>query len=324
MKALQVNSVHYRYIERSFKEWLETLGYAETTVYNMPNHIRGLLHWLEQKGKTQVNEITAEQIRQYYHTHLKNRCNFRKGGALSAAHLNKNLQALYMLCNYLRQSGRLIMEPLNISWEEKDQETIQVLMEEEIKQLYEVCDKHPISAPTKPQWFYPALALRDKAMLTVYYGCGLRRNEGLHLDIQDVLFDKHLLYVKKGKGYKERFVPISKAGLIHMERYIYDSRPLFLHDEKEDALFISEWGKPIKGQTMLVRLHTLLKRTDNSELIEKEITLHTLRHSIATHLLANGMQLEKIQEFLGHSSLESTQIYTHLLKANGYEYEDAY
>ena len=75
---------------------------------------------------------------------------------------------------------------------------------------------------------------------------------------------------------------------------------------------------------MLVRLHTLLKRTDNSELIEKEITLHTLRHSIATHLLANGMQLEKIQEFLGHSSLESTQIYTHLLKANGYEYEDAY
>lgn len=323
MKGLQINSVHYRYIERSFKDWLETLGYAETTVYNMPNHIRGLLHWLEQEGKTQVNEITTDQIRRYYYNHLKNRSHARIGGALSAAHLNKHLQALYGFCKYLRQSGRLILEPLNISWEEKEQEIIQVLTEEEIKQLYEVCEKHPVSTSRKPQWFYPALALRDRAMLTIYYGCGLRRNEGLHLDIQDVLFEKQLLYVKKGKGYKERFVPISKAGLIHLEKYIYDSRPLFLHDEKQDALFISERGKPITGQSMLIRLNMLLKRTENKELIEKEITLHTLRHSIATHLLANGMDLEKIQEFLGHSSLESTQIYTHLLKENGYEYEDA-
>jgi integrase/recombinase XerD len=323
MKSLKVNSLHYQYIERSFKEWLDTLGYADTTVYNIPIHIRALLNWLEQNGKTEVKEITTDLIRQYYYNHLKNRSNARKSGALSAAHLNKNLQALYLFRTYLYKSGRLVMEPLNIPCEEKDQEIIQVLTEEEIKQLYEVCDKHPVSTPRKPQWFFPALALRDKAMLTVYYGCGLRRNEGLHLDIQDILFEKQLLYVKKGKGYKERFVPISKAGISHLEKYIYDSRPLFLRDEKEQALFIRERGKPITGQSMLVRLHTLLKRTDNNEIIEKEISLHTLRHSIATHLLANGMDLEKIKDFLGHSSLESTQIYTHLLKQNGYEYEDA-
>jgi integrase/recombinase XerD len=99
---------------------------------------------------------------------------------------------------------------------------------------------------------------------------------------------------------------------------------LFLKDEKEDALFISERCTPMTGQAMLVRLHTLIKRTENTILIEKETGLHTLRHSIATHLLANGMKLEQIKDFLGHSSLESTQIYTHLLKENGYADEYAY
>lgn len=70
----------------------------------------------------------------------------------------------------------------------------------------------------------------------------------------------------------------------------------------------------MQGQMMLLRLNQLVSRTENTELQEKEIGLHTLRHSIATHLLANGMQLERIKDFLGHGSLASTQIYTHLLE----------
>jgi len=322
MKGLPVKSPAYRYIEKSFKEWLDVLGYCEQSVYGMPNHLRGLLHWLEQNGKTHLNDITAQLIREYYHTHLKNRTNQRRGGALADSHLNKHIQSLSKFCDYLRQSGRLIIAPLNIRTEKVSMEKVAVLSEEEVKQLYKACELHPDFNDRKPTWFFPAMCLRDKAMLAVYYGCGLRRNEGLQLDLSDILWDKQLLYVRKGKNNKERFVPISKAGIKHLENFVYDSRPLFLRDDKEEALFISERGKRIQGISLLLRLNLLIERTENPELQEKEAGLHTLRHSIATHLLANGMKLEKIKDFLGHSSLESTQIYTHLLKENGYEYEN--
>lgn len=314
MKRLPLSSPHYQYIEKSFKEWLDILGYAGQTVYSMPNYIRGLLHYLEQKGKTQIADITRDSIKEYYYNHLKNRTNYKYGGALSSSHLNKHLQALYKFCDYLRQSGRLIIPTLNIRWEERTREIPAVLTEEEIKQLYKACDLYPAEKGRKPVWFYPAMALRDKAMLAVYYGCGLRRNEGLHIDLNDILFDKQLLYVKKGKNYKERFVPISKAGIKHLENYLYDARPYLTRSEKEEAFFINERGKRMQGQMMLLRLDQLVTRTENTTLQEKEIGLHTLRHSIATHLLTNGMKLEKIKDFLGHDSLESTQIYTHLIE----------
>lgn len=314
MKRLPISSPHYRYIEKSFKQWLDILGYAEQTVYSMPNYIRGFLHYMEQQGKTQVPDITPELIKAYYHTELKHRPNMLyHSGGLSNAHLNKHLQALYKFSDYLRQTGRLVMAPLNIRWEERIKEPPAVLSQQEIKQLYQACQEYPQDRGRKPVWFYPAMALRDTAMLTVYYGCGLRRNEGLHLDIGDILFDKGLVYVRKGKNYKERFVPLSKGGIKHLETYIYDSRPLLLKNEKREALFINERGKRMQGQMMLLRLNQLVTRTENTVLQEKEPGLHTLRHSIATHLLSGGMKLERIKDFLGHDSLESTQIYTHLM-----------
>lgn len=314
MRKLPLSSPHYQYIEKSFKEWLDVLGYASQTVYSMPLCIRELLNHLEQKGKTQITEITKDNIKEYYYKHLKNRPNYRFGGALSSNHLNKHLQALYKFCDYLRQSGRLIIPDLGIRWEERTRDVPAVLTEEEIKQLYKACDLYPTDRGRKPEWFYPAMALRDKAMLTVYYGCGLRRNEGVHLELNDILWDKQLLYVRKGKNYKERFVPISNSGIKHLENYLYEARPHLIKHDKAEHFFINERAKPMKGDMMLLRLNQLLTRTENQVLQDKEPGLHTLRHSIATHLLGNGMKLEKIKTFLGHDSLESTQIYTHLIE----------
>ena len=314
MKKLTITSPHYEYIERSFKEWLDVLGYSQQTVYNLPLSVRGLLHYIEQKGKTQIADITKEEIKDYYYHHLKNRSNQKKGGALGSGHLNKNLQALYKFCDYLRQSGRLVLAPLQIKCEENNKETPAVLTEQEIRELYKACDIYPSNTTSKPAWFYPAMALRDKAMLTVYYGCGLRRSEALYLEIGDIFFEKQILCVRKGKNNKERFVPISKSGIKHLENYLYDARPYLIKAKKDETFFISERAKKMQGQMMYVRLLQLVTRTENAALQEKKIALHTLRHSIATHLLANGMKLEKIKDFLGHSSLESTQIYTHLLE----------
>jgi integrase/recombinase XerD len=149
-------------------------------------------------------------------------------------------------------------------------------------------------------------------MLAIFYGCGLRRNEGVNVDVGDVNFDRSMLHVRKGKNYKERLVPISKTSLKYLQEYVYDHRPEILQGNKSEALFISMKLNRMNGQTMLLRLKYLQYQTEDPDLIEKEIGLHTLRHSIATHLLKAGMPLESISRFLGHSSLESTQIYTHL------------
>jgi integrase/recombinase XerD len=182
------------------------------------------------------------------------------------------------------------------------------LTQEEIKELYKVTYGYNENTNLEP------INARDRAMLTVFYGCGLRRNEGYHLDVSDINFDRQILHVRKGKAYKERFVPFNKTNSDYLQEYVYDARPQLIKSGKEEALFISQRGKRMGGQTMALRLKTLQQRSDDLGLQQKDVRLHVLRHSIATHLLQNGMSLENIGRFLGHSSLESTQIYTHLLE----------
>jgi len=313
MKKLLLKNENFQYIEKSFREWLDILGYAESTVYNLPNHIRELLYYLEQNNINSITQLDNQIIKDHYNN-VKLRSNDRKGGALSNGSLNKHLQALYKFTDYLRQSGRMLLPKLNIDWETDDTKHIETLTINEIQQLYKATRLYPKNIKhTKPQYFFEAIALRDCAMLTIFYGCGLRRNEGYHLTIDDINFDKQILHVRKGKANKERLVPINKANLKYLQNYVYDGRTLLLKDKRESAFFINERGNRLTAQSMSIRLKILQQRTEDITLQEKNVRLHVLRHSIATHLLANGMPLENISRFLGHNSLESTQVYTHLI-----------
>ncbi len=307
MKQLPIQSESFQYIEKSFKEWLDILGYAPSTVYQLPIHVREFFHYLETKGIVHITQITTPIIKTYYKA-LKQRSNQRQGGGLSNGYLNKHLQALYKFMEYLRQSGRMELAYLNLSREEKNSKTIHPLTIEEIQELYNTTDKH--AGDTKNE----ALAARDKAMLTIFYGCGLRRNEGFYMDLSDINFDTKVLHVRKGKNYKERFVPFNKRSSQILQEYVYDYRPYFQKSKGVESLFISMRGKRMGGQSLAIRLKLLQQRSDDIVLNQKDINLHLLRHSIATHLLGAGMSLEKIANFLGHSSLESTQVYTHLIE----------
>jgi site-specific recombinase XerD len=153
------------------------------------------------------------------------------------------------------------------------------------------------------------LGIRDRAMLAVYYGCGLRLNEGIHLHTGDIIHDKKLLHVRKGKHYKERYVPIAEKNYEELKLYIDYARLQLLQQIKTEALFIDvNKGRAMHKQSLYLRIKRLVKIAK----IKKKVGAHTLRHSIATHLLQSGMKLERIKDFLGHDHLDSTQIYTHL------------
>ncbi|OWP73939.1 tyrosine-type recombinase/integrase, partial [Flavobacterium oreochromis] len=176
---------------------------------------------------------------------------------------------------------------------------------EEIKQLFKA---------TEYSNEQERIRKRDKVILVLLYSCGLRRNEVINLKIKDILFDKERIYVRKGKNYKERYVPINDYNLKIIEEYIYDFRPTFYNYKQTEYLLINYRGTQLLGQTLCNRLTAIALTTENRQLITKKITPHILRHSIATHLLEKGANIETISQFLGHSSLESTQIYTHLLE----------
>jgi site-specific recombinase XerD len=219
----------------------------------------------------------------------------RSGRPLSTGHLNKQIQALLLFSRYLRETGKY-PTGFDLQRLEEQRPLPAYLTKSEIQQLYEVTADN-------------VLGMRDRAMLAVYYGCGLRLNEGVHLEGKDVNRDKQILHVRKGKHYKERLVPMSAKTAAMIMLYIDVGRPQLLQQHPTERLFIdANKGRPMQGQSLYVRIKALARKAG----IKKKVGTHTLRHSIATHLLQSGMRLEQIQQFLGHSSMDSTQRYTHL------------
>lgn len=317
MKSLTLQNTSFRYLEKSFKEWLDILGYAESTVYGLPLHVRELLHYLEKEGIKNIQQLKPQHIKEHY-SKLSQRANNRRNGALSQNHLNKHIQAIRKFCDYLRQVGRYEIPDIPLRNEKANSSEPTFLSQEEIQEIFKATEtEYPKSNNRFPD-FVEAIKSRDRAMLAIFYGCGARRNEGVNLNVEDINWDRSILHIKKGKRYKERLVPIGKQALNHLQEWVYDYRPLWIKSKKIDALFISERGTRVSGQSLFLRLKIIQSLSKDEHLKQKEIGLHSLRHSIATHLLQNGMKLESISRFLGHGSLEPTQIYTHLAETNEY------
>ena len=304
MKKLKLQNQSYRIFVANYKEWLDILGYAESTVYYLPNHLQEFFYYLEQNYIKNINHITPKTVKDYYN-YLQQRVNERRNGGLSKSYLNKHQQALKKFKKYLQNHNHKGFNLHLKSEKQPTEEKLNILTQSEIKELFRA---------TNQSHYSQRMQLRDKAMLVVLYSCGLRRNEAVHLDTSDVYFDKERIFVRKGKNYKERFVPINRKNAEILEDYIFEARPQFKDANINDALFINQQGTRLRGMTFANRLKVIVASTNNKNIIDKKITLHTLRHSIATHLLQHEVKLESIKNFLGHSSLESTQIYTHLLK----------
>jgi integrase/recombinase XerD len=299
-----IKNESYLEIVKDFDNWLDILGYSESTIKSLPSHLREFFHYLEKQNINTINHITTQIIKDYYN-HLKTRDNQAREGGLSKAYLNKHLQALFKFNDYLKEHNHKSIN-IHLKREEQNQrDSLQILTQDEIKQLFKA---------TEFSNEQERIRKRDQVILVLLYSCGLRRTEAISLEIKDILFDKERIYVRKGKNYKERYVPINQYNIKLIEEYIYDYRPRFKDYKNTEYLLINYRGTPLQGQSLCNRLTKIVEATQNKTIIQKQITPHILRHSIATHLLEKGANIETISQFLGHSSLESTQIYTHLLE----------
>lgn len=147
--------------------------------------------------------------------------------------------------------------------------------------------------------------IRDRAILEVLYGCGLRVSEASGLRIQDLYLDEGFITVI-GKGDKQRLVPIGERAVDAVNNYL-NVRPM-PQPEFNDFVFLNRFGKSLSR----VSIFTMIKRQAVMAGVDKEISPHTFRHSFATHLIENGADLRVVQEMLGHESILTTEIYTHI------------
>jgi integrase/recombinase XerD len=289
-----LHSDEHKLLRQGFAEWLGVLGYAPTSVVMLPRHLAEFLHYQELTGKYSVAQLSAGDATTFIE-HQQTSIGIRTGRAFSAGHINKYIQALQLFSRYIRQSGK---SPVGFTVEqlEADSPVPAWLSQAEIRRLYGVTTTD-------------ILGLRDKAMLSVFYGCGLRLQEGASLELSDVLHDRKVLYVRRAKGYRERYVPMAAGSYQDIRDYIEQGRPELLQAPCAALFLDANKGRPLGKQSLYLRIKALVRKAG----IVKDVGTHTLRHSIATHLLQSGMPLEQIQAFLGHAVLDSTQIYTHLI-----------
>jgi integrase/recombinase XerD len=222
-----------------------------------------------------------------------------KGGErppASPATIHRKSACLRSFYRHLRRDGLLERDPTaTLSTPRRSRKLPQVLTRGDVEKLL-----------SQPSGTEPA-ALRDRALLELMYACGLRASEAIGLELMDVDIQEGVLRAR-GKGAKERFVPIGQAALRALRIYLERGRPGLVKGSPEAHLFVNFRG----GQLTRQGLYKIVRRHALTAGLADRMSPHTLRHTFATHLLAGGCDLRSVQEMLGHADVATTQLYTHL------------
>lgn len=314
MNPKELYSPQFKQLETGFLQWLQTLGYSPATIATRKRNIKEFLLYLERCDIATIEQTTNHKVQRFVR-YLKRRENKLFGSCLMNASINVGISTVNKFFEYLNQSQKIITTIDKLEYVEERYKARNILTLQEINSLYETTYQQIHFSKTETKALQTAVSQRDRAMLGIYYGCGLRKSEGTSLNISDILTERKLIFVRKGKGCKERYVPITANNLTYITEYLQNGRNLLLTktEANTEAFFVNQYGNQSSDQALSDRLDKLVKRSNSSSLQSKKPTLHTLRHSIATHLLQQGMDIEMIQQFLGHATLETTQLYTHLL-----------
>lgn len=285
---------NYQKASEEFYQTLINIGYNKASCRNGQCNAEDFLHFVAQQGINEINHITSVHLADYQN-YLNQKPNQNKGGTLSPKTVHHNFRYLNHFFFQLKEKQQITVNPFdsfvykypNVPPQERT-----VLTQKEIQELYKQAE--------------PGL---EEALLALAYGCGLRAGEIEKLNIEDIRFKDHLLIVKQGKGNKRRVVPLARKVSEQLEYYL---NIRLLENVKTKSFLLNFKKRRFREHNGNYLLKKLVKQSQNTELQQKEISLHVLRHSIATHLIEEGLSLEKVRDFLGHYQIETTEIYTHI------------
>lgn len=283
-----------KYMEAHFEALLVT-GYSADTVRARRQSLRRFIAWCEERGIHQPADVT-KAVLERYQRHL---FYYRKadGAPLTLGSQHGALAPLKTWFKWLARENHILYNPAS----ELDLPRTPRHLPRAILSIQEV---EAILSEADPATPY---GLRDRAMLELLYSTGLRRMEVAGLALYDVDANRRLVFVREGKGARDRVVPIGERALGWLERYITEARPQLVAVERE-ALFVSDYGEPVSPE--FVASH--VKRYMDFAGIKKPGATHLLRHAMATHMLEAGADVRVLQALLGHSCLNTTEIYTHV------------
>lgn len=280
-------------LSESFLIYLAVKNHKERTLETRRYALKLFMTWAQDRDLKRPSTITRS-ILESYQRHLWSHRK-KDGKPLATGTQIGRLSAVRQFFKWLYKDGRIEADPAAHLEMPKEERRLphDTLSEIEVADL--------LAAPEVAD----PLGVRDRAILELLYSTGIRRTETARLELRDLSTERATLFIRKGKGGKDRVVPIGKRALQWVERYLGEVRPLLHIDLAEQGLFLTGYGAPFTPNS-LGNLVTKLVRQS----LGKRGSCHLLRHACATHMLDHGADSRVIQQLLGHAKLETTQIYT--------------
>jgi integrase/recombinase XerD len=284
-----------------FIEWTAARQYSAMTVKARRIELGYFIDWCEERGIRRPDEVTRallERYRQHVFTYRTK----TDGAPLSHQTQGKRLISVRAFFQWLARQHHLLYNPASELELPKQQQRLprHILSVAEVEQVLNACDT---SEP---------LGLRDRAMLEALYSTGMRRSELTSLRADDVDLGRGTVFIRQGKGAKDRVVPIGERACRWVERYLFQVRPDLVDVDDDGALFLAKHGEGMQAKQLSVIVRNAIGRANLERFADTypNAACHLLRHACATHMLENGADIRYIQALLGHADLSTTEVYT--------------
>jgi integrase/recombinase XerD len=277
-----------------YKAKLDLLGYSQRTITSHHWTLRSFLKWTHERDLTKPNKITKLHLESYQRWLHRYRKSDNKPLAISTQ--KQRLGAIQRLFAWLTRENHILANPAS----ELDLPRLphrhlpKGLSPQELQRLLNLTDT------------IDPLGIRDRAIIETFYATAIRRSELINLDLSDLDLTAQTLHIRQGKGSKSRLLPIGKTAIQWLDKYLLTTRPKLQLNDTEQALFISGYGDRLSSGYLGNWMRKMLTQAE----INRPGGCHLLRHTCATHMLEGGADIRYIQQMLGHSSLDTTSIYT--------------
>ncbi len=278
-----------------FLDWMRLQGWSVRTTEEYARELPRLFSFLQKRGLERLSEVTRDTIADYrlHLFYLQHR-----GRPLAPGTQCRCLNAVKAFFRFLRRENYLLVDPAaEVEAPRVRRSLPEVPSEKEVLAILEAPD---VKTP---------LGLRDRAILELLYGTGIRNSELRALRLDELESERRLLQIRHGKGGKQRVVPLGQEAAYWLEEYLRQGRPRFGPRPLEARVFLTKSGQGLSQRHVLGEV---VRRAAKRAGVTRRVTPHSLRHAVATHMLRRGAGLRHLQEFLGHASAGTTQLYTRI------------